>query len=68
MEDEPCGLLSDAESPGHFVGADAIAAIHEHPQSDEPFVESDRGILENGSELYGELLVALFALPAPLGL
>ncbi len=68
MKDEPRGLLSDAQSAGHFVRANPVPAVYEHPESGEPLVQSDRGILEDGAELDGELLVALLALPALLSL
>ena len=67
MQNEPCGLLSDSQSACDFVGTDTVAAVDQHPQSGKPLVEGDGGILENGAEFYGELLVALFALPALLG-
>ncbi len=50
-----------------FVGTHSIIAVHQHPERDKPLVERDRGILKDGAQLYGELLVALFALPALLG-
>ena len=66
MQDEPCRLLSDPDGLGDFVGTDAVLAVDQHPERGEPFVQFDRGILKDGSQFYGELLVALFALPALL--
>ena len=66
MQHEPCGLLSDADSLGDFIGTDAILTINEHPESTKPLVELNGGILKDGSQLYGELLPALFALPTLL--
>src|SRR6185437_10784686 len=66
MQHKPRRLLRDAESATHLIRAKSIAAIHEHPQSDKPLVQSDRRILENRSDLDGELLCAFLALPSLL--
>jgi hypothetical protein len=68
MKHEPCGLLGDTESAGHFVGTDSIFAVRNHPDSDKPFVEWQSGIFHDGSDLDGELpmVVNILALPFPL--
>ena len=67
MQHEPCRLLGDANSLGDLVGTNAVFAVDQHPERCQPFVQLNRGILENGAQLYRKLLVALFALPALLG-
>ena len=68
MQYEPSRLLSNANSLAEFIGADSVFAVHQHPKSDEPFIKTNGRVLEDGSKLYGELLVALFAFPATLSL
>jgi hypothetical protein len=65
---EPCGLLSDADSAGDLVGTDAILAIGNHPNGSKPLVEADWRILENGSNLGGELPLGVDALALPFAL
>jgi hypothetical protein len=64
MQNKPCRLLSDADSAVNFVRANPIAATGKHPQSHKPLVQSDWRIFENGSQLDGELPIAVFAFPA----
>jgi len=66
MEHEPCGLLSDSERPVNLIGANAVLAVDQHPESAKPLVERERAILENRSDLNRELASARFALPAAL--
>ncbi len=67
VEHKPCGLLSDAKSTAYFVRTDSVLAVGNHPNSDEPFVEWERGILKDGSNLGAELFASVFpfALPHP---
>src|SRR5260370_30582320 len=67
MQNKPCGLLRNPKITGNLVGANTIAAIDQHPQSREPLVQRNRGILEDRSNLDGKLATALLALPAFLG-
>jgi hypothetical protein len=67
MQNEPRGLLGNADRLSDLVRTDPVFAVHEHPERGQPFVQFDRGIFEYGAQLYRELLVALFALPALLG-
>src|ERR1019366_3536945 len=67
MQNEPCGFLGDPHSLCDFVRTDAVLAVDQHPERGEPFVQLDRGFLENGAQFHRELLIALFALPALLG-
>ena len=50
------------------MAADTILAIDQHPESAEPFIQTQRGILKHGSQLHAELPTALLALPAFLSL
>jgi hypothetical protein len=63
LQHEPCGLLSDSQSAMHFRATDAVLAISQHPESGHPLIHPERGILEDRSNLYGELLVASTAEP-----
>jgi hypothetical protein len=52
---KPRGFLSNPESAGYFITANSILAIAKHPNSGEPLIKPDCGILKNGSNLNGEL-------------
>ena len=60
---EPRGLLRDFEVLTDFVAANTVLAICHHPHSAEPFVQPYGGILEDRTDLDGELLFAVLALP-----
>ena len=68
VEHEPCGLLSDAQSAVDFVAANSVLAIGNHPNCDKPFVQLDRTILENGTDLDRKLAVVVDGLALPLSL
>jgi hypothetical protein len=68
MQHEPSGLLSNSDSLADFVAGDSVLAVNQHPQSGKPLIQTKRGIFKDGAKFYGELLVALFALPAFLSL
>ncbi len=65
MEHEPCRLLSNVQVTRNFVRTDSVLAVCNHPHRHEPLVETDRAILEDGSDLDTELptRVNLSALP-----
>jgi len=63
VQHKPCGLLSDSQVAANLIGANAVFAVHEHPQSHEPFVERHGAILENRAYFDGELFPAILALP-----
>ena len=65
VKHEPCGLLSDAESACDFIGTDAVLAVGNHPNSDKPLVERERGVLKDGSNFCAELLFGMLALAFP---
>ena len=66
MEHEPCGLLSDAESAAHFIRANAVLAIRNHPNGDKPLVQTNRRILKDGPDLDRELPMMVDGLALPL--
>jgi len=68
VEHVPSGLLGDAKSAVDFVAADAVLAVCDHPNGGKPLVQTERGILEDGSDLDGKLTMRMdaFALPFPL--
>lgn len=59
----PCALLRDASRAGDLVTANPVLAVAEHPKRSEPYIQSQRRILENRSHLHGKLLSARIALP-----
>lgn len=68
MEQEPRALLGDAKSAGDFTTADAVPAVQNHPGRREPFVQTNWGILHDGSYLDRELpeWMTVAALPTHL--
>lgn len=63
---EPRCFLRYADGPVNLVGRHAIFAVHILPHGHQPLCQRQRGILENGPGLGGELpvIVAGAALPA----
>jgi hypothetical protein len=61
MHHEPCCFLSDSKIASNFITANSILAITQHPHSGKPFIKADGGILENGSNLDGELPLSMMA-------
>lgn len=68
VQHEPCRLLSDPDSPRHLIAADTVAAVDQHPDSGEPLIKRDGGILKDGSYFGGELPLGVDALALPLPL
>jgi len=68
VKHEPCGLLSDAKSAAHFIRTDTVLAIGNHPDSDKPFVQTNRRILKDGSNLDGKLPMMMNSLALPFAL
>src|SRR5579872_1233619 len=68
VKHEPCRLLSDADGACNLVGTDAVLAVGDHPHSYEPFVERDRRVLKDRSDLHRKLpmMMDALALPFPL--
>src|SRR5271168_838493 len=65
VKHEPSRLLSNTDSAGNFVGTDAVLAIRNHPNGDEPLVEGNWRVLENGADLGTELLAGMIGLALP---
>jgi hypothetical protein len=68
VEHEPCGLLSDAKSAGHFVRTHAILAVGNHPHCDKPLIERQCRIFKDGSNLHRKLTMSMDALALPFPL
>src|SRR5882724_1032953 len=65
VEHEPCRLLSDAKRATHFIGTNAVLAIGNHPNSDEPLAQRQCRIFEDSSNLYAELFFGMPSLAFP---
>jgi hypothetical protein len=63
VEHEPRRLLRDKKRPSQFVTRNTVLAIGDQPHGGEPLVETDRGILKDGTDLDRELLFATLAPP-----
>src|SRR5438445_13346006 len=68
MQHKPCGLLSDSQSTANLMTTDSVFAVGQHPHCWHPLLQGDRRILENSSQLDGELTTAFAAFPALLSL
>ena len=65
VEHEPRRLLSDPNVAGDLVARHTVLAIGDQPNGSQPLPQGDRRVLEGRSDLDGELLTALAALPDP---
>src|ERR1039458_8509148 len=65
MRHKPCGFLGHSQIACQFARANPILAVHYQPQRRKPFVQTERGFLENSSglEREGWLLVSRVTLP-----
>ena len=61
MEDEPRGLLRDAEVTAQLMGGNALLVGRNQVHRDEPFPEGNLGVLKDGSDRDGEILPAFRA-------
>ena len=61
VKHEPRALLLDAKSPCEFVATDAVFHIGDAPHSNQPLVQAERGVLENGSHFVRKLFAAILA-------
>jgi len=68
VQHEPAGFLRDTKRPRHFVGADPVLVVDDHPHGGQPLVQADGRILENGPNLDAELRARVLrpALPTAL--
>ena len=60
---KPSGLLSDAERARHFIGTDSILGVHDEPNGNHPLVHTERGVLEDRTNLDRKLLLTFLAEP-----
>ena len=69
LKHEPSGFLSHTERACQFTRTDSVLGAGKQPNGRPPFSERDRGVLENGSDLHGELFPgrAVLALPQLAG-
>lgn len=58
----PSGLLGNLDRPRQLATANAVLGVRDTPHCDEPFIESERGIFKDRSDLSGELLAAFLKL------
>ena len=65
VEHEPRRFLSDAKGAANLIGTDAVLAVGNHPNSDEPLVEGQSGVFKDSPNLGGELFLGMLALAFP---
>jgi len=65
VKHKPRRLLSDAHVTGDLVAADTVLAVREHPRCSQPFVQTDRAVLEDRPNLDGELTLGVMATALP---
>jgi hypothetical protein len=65
VKHEPCSLLCDLQISCDFIGTDSVFAIGNQPDGGKPLVQTERRILEDGSDLDRELSFRMFALALP---
>jgi len=53
----PRCLIGDIEQPLHLVGGDALLGFHHDGDSQEPLLEREFGIMEDGTSQYGETVI-----------
>src|SRR5262249_43587892 len=63
LSHKPSGSLSNFQAASDFVRTDPILTIGQQPHRAEPLIQADGRILENRSNLDGELLLAVEAFP-----
>jgi hypothetical protein len=68
VEHKPCGFLTDVQISSYFARTNPVLAIADQPDGGQPLGQRQGGILENSSDLDGELaaLVLTTAFPAAL--
>lgn len=68
LEHEPSRSLSYSERAPEFMTADSVAGVRQKPERHHPFIETERGILEDRLYFDSELLLAAVAKPEFAGL
>jgi len=65
---KPCCLLGHSKRAPDLITGDSILAVPHHPHGREPLAKANRGILEDRTNLHGELLAAFEASPGETSL
>jgi hypothetical protein len=65
VKHEPACLLSDAQIASDLARANAVLAVGNQPDRREPFIQTDRRVLEDGPDFGAELLLRMFGLALP---
>jgi hypothetical protein len=65
VKHEPSGFLSDPYGAVNLPRANAVLAISDHPNGGEPFVQSERRVLKDSSDLNAELTFRMASLALP---
>jgi hypothetical protein len=60
---KPSGRLRHFQIARDFVSTDSVLRVRDHPKRGEPLIQTQRGVLENSSDLDAELLFAIKAFP-----
>jgi len=58
VEHEPCSSLRHTDSPSQFVRTDTVFAVCNRPDRDKPFIQTQRAIFKNCSNLRTKLFPA----------
>lgn len=66
VDHKPRGFLRDADGSVDFVRTNPVFAIGDHPNRHQPLIQTERGILEDGSDLDRKLSALMLALALPL--
>jgi len=67
VKHEPCSLLSDTNGAGNLTGANPVFGVCNHPNSRKPFIQANRTILEDRTDLDRKAFLAGFAVPSLAG-
>ena len=62
---KPCGFLSDAEIASHLIRTNSVLAIGDHPDGGKPLIQTNWGILTNGSDLHRKLSLGVMGAALP---
>jgi hypothetical protein len=62
---EPSRLLGYADGLSYFVRADAVLAVHNLPDREQPLIQRNRGVFEDGSGFQAEARAIMFPIAFP---